>query len=254
MDVTSDIITAQENIRNKYLSINRGKIDEERVLDEAFKPITKPLKELVELGSKTPQLPQQQQQQKQPSTKSAKKKSTGLAQRYLDLVKTNRWGTDQTYGIRPSSGGYMIGSHQIKIDGDDIVIGNTRYPGTEGLYELLVKKKPGGYDNEDLNNFWTIQKQTNAYKQGYLPNATINDSSRDFKFINIIKQKLASHQGSGLFKTFHRQRAVDYKYYDDPNELVNRLRLLLASQESGSSAHDNEIIEILSELRDLKLI
>ena len=35
---------------------------------------------------------------------------------------------------------------------------------------------------------------------------------------------------------------------EDPNEFVDRLRLLLASQAAGNSSHTNEIISILEEL------
>ena len=47
---------------------------------------------------------------------------------------------------------------------------------------------------------------------------------------------------------------LDYIYWDDPNELVYRLRLLLASQAAGNPSHTNEIISIIEELRDAKVI
>ena len=39
-------------------------------------------------------------------------------------------------------------------------------------------------------------------------------------------------------------------YWDDPNELVERLYLLLAAKSAGHTNLDNEIIEIESELRE----
>ena len=47
---------------------------------------------------------------------------------------------------------------------------------------------------------------------------------------------------------------VDYVHWDDPNELVDRLRLLDASHRAGNDAHDNEILSILEELREAGLI
>jgi len=38
---------------------------------------------------------------------------------------------------------------------------------------------------------------------------------------------------------------VDYVHWDDPNELVDRLRLLDASRNTGNNAHDNEILSII---------
>ena len=40
----------------------------------------------------------------------------------------------------------------------------------------------------------------------------------------------------------------DYIYWDGPNELVDRLRLLLASRAAGSLSYINEIIFIIDEL------
>ena len=34
---------------------------------------------------------------------------------------------------------------------------------------------------------------------------------------------------------------IDYVHWDDPNELLDRLRLLMASQRVGNSGHTNEI-------------
>ena len=44
--------------------------------------------------------------------------------------------------------------------------------------------------------------------------------------------------------------AIDYVYWDDPNELVDRLGLLVASRAAGHTGHDNEITSIVEELRE----
>ncbi|KAG5318527.1 YMD3 protein, partial [Pseudoatta argentina] len=44
--------------------------------------------------------------------------------------------------------------------------------------------------------------------------------------------------------------AIDYEHWDDPNELVDRLRLLDASHRAGNNAHDNEMLSIIEELRE----
>jgi hypothetical protein len=62
--------------------------------------------------------------------------------------------------------------------------------------------------------------------------------------------------GKGLITKTHKSKntKTDYKYYNDPNELVDRLRLLHASRNAGNKAHDNEIVEILMELKEEKII
>ena len=47
---------------------------------------------------------------------------------------------------------------------------------------------------------------------------------------------------------------IDYVHWDDPNELVDRLRLLAASHQAGHNAHENEILSIIEELREAGLI
>lgn len=47
---------------------------------------------------------------------------------------------------------------------------------------------------------------------------------------------------------------IDYRHWDDPNELVDRLQLLIASKQAGNTGHDNEIISILEELKEAGII
>lgn len=47
---------------------------------------------------------------------------------------------------------------------------------------------------------------------------------------------------------------IDYIYWDDPNELVDRLRLLLASQTAGNLSHINEILSIIEKLCEANII
>jgi len=47
---------------------------------------------------------------------------------------------------------------------------------------------------------------------------------------------------------------VDYVHWDDPNELVDRLRLLDASRNAENNAHENEILSIIEELCEAGLI
>lgn len=46
----------------------------------------------------------------------------------------------------------------------------------------------------------------------------------------------------------------NYKWWSDPNMLISRLKLLLASQSAGHDGHQNEIASILQELRDADII
>ena len=68
---------------------------------------------------------------------------------------------------------------------------------------------------------------------------------------------MKTRKGKGLLpRTMVAQPGVrqEYVFWDDPNELVERLRLLLASQAAGNSSHSNEIMSVIEELRDAGII
>jgi len=48
--------------------------------------------------------------------------------------------------------------------------------------------------------------------------------------------------------------AIDYVHWDDPNELVDHMRLLEASRQADYNAHDNEMLSIIEELRETGII
>ena len=61
-------------------------------------------------------------------------------------------------------------------------------------------------------------------------------------------------KGSGLLLKSLNNRKSNYIYWDDPNELVDRLRLLLSSEGAGHNNHLNEIISIIEELKEADII
>lgn len=71
------------------------------------------------------------------------------------------------------------------------------------------------------------------------------------KHKNMSKQK----KGGNLERMFiPYTNNIVYEYYDDPNELCERLQLLISSKSVGNSNHDQEINTILEELRERNVI
>lgn len=75
------------------------------------------------------------------------------------------------------------------------------------------------------------------------------------KTARSVHKKSDPKAGEGLEENFipYNQNIV-YEYYDDPNELCERLKLLLASKSAGNSNHDQEISSIIEELRDRNIM
>jgi hypothetical protein len=104
--------------------------------------------------------------------------------------------------------------------------------------------------------------KTNAHKRYYQTNQQI-DGGKLPKYKNIIaplvlttreqEEEKQSTSGQGLLKEVNKN-AIDLIYWDDPNELVGRLHLLISSQAAGNFNHRNEIISIIEELREANII
>lgn len=71
---------------------------------------------------------------------------------------------------------------------------------------------------------------------------------------SLIKKKTGSGIDSSDFMRYDKNGNVSYTYWNDPNELVDRLRLLVASKSAGHSGHNNEIMSIVEELREADII
>lgn len=191
-----------------------------------------------------------------------------LAKEYFSKLISGNKTIDHNYGVTVQGNDWKIGNKQLEIDHNDLIIGGKRYNGTRGLYELIFMNFPDEYvySEEDLNNYARIIFDTNLHRVNFLPTGKIR-SNRGKKYKNIISQILVQAQtdesmdtyadqvlqgnpsGKGILLTEQKPNIV---YYDDPNEIVERLRILLASEAAGHSGHMNEINAIIEELKELE--
>ena len=195
-----------------------------------------------------------------------------IAIEYLSKLEKRNKDLDNVYGVRKlSKDRLMIGNSSISFNKNHIDIGTASYPKTKGLLELLFKKTPDSthINNEDLENYKDIIISTNAHRKHYKVDGEVRDS-KSLKYTNFVKKLITvsplktnrhsrkrSSLGKGLIPKYMistEDNKLDYVYWDDPNELVDRLRLLLASQAAGNPNHSNEILSIIEELREAGII
>ncbi|KYM93989.1 hypothetical protein ALC62_15398 [Cyphomyrmex costatus] len=317
--IAMEIAKTSDSIRKKYRALKTGKMEEEIALERHFKPITEPLKQIVENtveSSKDPINIETFFSEKDEEPKPKRKRpndsydrsrelsydhapsveevfeianeplvtsirhllqtSEGqeklyanygpLGQRYLKAVLSGKKAVniDVVYGVYFSDEETMLGDKRITLSkNDDIIIDGQRYDGTLGLYELIFMKFPNESicTDDDAQTYKSILLTTNAYRRGHnAGNQVLGNKGHKYKNI-IAPLVLGKKVGTGIKKKLDLPCAmsltdnrIDYVHWDDPNELVDRLRLLEASRQAGHNGHDNEILSIIEELREAGLI
>ncbi|KYN16037.1 hypothetical protein ALC57_11721 [Trachymyrmex cornetzi] len=188
-----------------------------------------------------------------------------LGQKYLKAILSGKKAVNiVVYGVYFSDEGTMLGDKRITLHkNDDIIIDGKRYDGTAGLYELIFMK----FSNEsictddDVQTYRSILLTTNVHRHGHSPSNQVM-GSKGYKNKNIIAPLVSDKKvGTGISKRVDLPRTItlndnkiNYIHWDDPNEIVDRLRLLEASRQAGHNGHDNEILSIIEELREAGLI
>ena len=176
---------------------------------------------------------------------------------------------DVPFGARLERGKLFVGSSRLTVTDNNLIIGGHTYAKTVGLGQLLFKKVPDLklLTEEDKQNYKLILLDTNVHRRDYDPTKPIK-SNKGTKYLYVIKpffrlsksksttgtSNESLSQGSGLPVMKRVKKDIDYVYWDDPNELVDRLRILLASRDAGNTGLDNEIISIIEELRESNII
>lgn len=164
-------------------------------------------------------------------------KKTSLIDRFLQRIQSNdSIEIDKATGIKSKQGKYYLGKKEIhfsKIPSEHFTIDGKVYPVTHGLMELLFLKQP------NQENISTLDERN--YKN------IIENTQLD-----PITTKVMQY-GKGMMVESNQDK--EYVYFDNPNELIQRLLLLKRSQAAGNLlAHNNEILSIEEELREANII
>ncbi|KYN00609.1 hypothetical protein ALC62_08619 [Cyphomyrmex costatus] len=298
--IAMEIAKTSDSIRKKYRALKTGKMEKEIALERHFKPITVPLKQIVENTVESPKDPINIETFYSEKTKNRSRSENDrtlifeianeplvtsirhllqtsegqeklhanygpLGQKYLKAVLSGKKAVNiDVYGVYFSDEGTMLGDKHITLNkNDDIIIDGKRYDGTPGLYELIFMKFPNESicTDDDVQTYKSILLTTNAYRRGHnAGNQVLGNKGHKYKNI-IAPLVLGKKVGTGIKKKLDLPCAmsltdnrIDYVHWDDPNELVDRLRLLEGSRQAGHNGHDNEILSIIEELRKAGLI
>ena len=124
---------------------------------------------------------------------------------------------------------------------NNIIVDGEKFRGTPGLWELIMEDKPRNYDKRDMDEYRDLLIKTNALHCDFNPNNPNPRSSGSKKWnfiLGPIWYDMKGYEGNGIVIMS-----------SDPNALLERLDLLLASQEAGHTGVGNELVSICDELK-----
>ena len=290
-ELVRDFIETRKRIKDNFMARKVGEAEYQTGLTKLFKPVTKTqkatTKEITDAQKAATEkitkelLPIREGLEKLPAVitlpqyqaieEYKKEKNLGpTVIKALDYIKPE---DKTTFGMYFKDGDFRIGDKKADIKGDNIIIDDKEYTGTDGLWELIMKDEPQeGKYTEDFLNYGKILKQTNAIYQGNNPNQNKPKSSKSSKWKYLIKP---------IWENIKKQKDEDetedeeegniYSLFDDepqpgtsgsglkilpsdPNALIDRFDLLFSSKKAGHTGVRNEIVAILDELKRQRVI
>ena len=218
----------------------------------------KPIKEGIEKIPKVITFPAY------PSIQTSEKPIEGEDTQYIGEVAveylkkfTTKNEADRTFGLYDKNGNFYIGDkHVVIVDNNTFVDGEV-YEGTPGLWDLIVSEKPSHFTEEDFLNYGNLLIKTNAIQVNNDSNNPNPKSSKSDKWKKIIrpiwgeqKKRRKKHQEDPIYSKGLGLVVLS----GDPNALLERLDLLLASQEAGHTGVRNELVGICDELKRMQVI
>ncbi|KAL4126067.1 hypothetical protein QTP88_010298 [Uroleucon formosanum] len=234
-EVLGELIKAKENIKRKYTALKQGKADIHSLLSETLSPIIEPLKQNI--NKTTFQAPPTQQDI---DIQDSNDTGDSLVFKINDWYKS--YDIDKTYGPKiRANGSVHLGKKEINLVDNTLTIEDISYPLTQGLGNLIFSKNPKLYNKNDLDAYKSILIQTSAHLTA--DGRKIKQGGNKYHY--LIQNLFPS--GAGLSVKLQKHNLV---YWNDPNELVERLKLLLASKAAGNTGVSNEILSIFEELHE----
>ena len=248
--IVKEYLELKKNIRNNLLSERIGEQQLQTDLSKFYKPITetqkatareiteelKPIREGIE---KLPEAIQPIVKATEEEEEDDEKLIGEIAKDYLNMELR-----DKKFGIRKEKGHHYIGNKHVIVKNNDIIITKTgeKLEGTRGLWELIMSKNPQNFTDMDYDNYKYLIITSNVLHRGDNPKNPYPKASGSFKWVYLLgpiwKNKKEKYQGQGVVVI-----------PSDPNALLERLDLLLASQEAGHTGVRNELVSICDELK-----
>ena len=259
--IVKEYLELKKKIRSNFLSERIGEQQLQTDLSKFYKPITetqkaatreiteglKPIREGIEklpeaiqpLGKTT----EEEEKEEEEEEEDDEELIGEIAYNFL-----NRPNRDTNFGIRKEKGHHYIGNQHVIIKENNIFLPkfNERFDGTRGLWELIMSKNPENFTDKDYDNYEDLMIITNAlHRNNDEDNPHPKGNHRSYKWVNILRP-IWNRKKGGIYLPKGEGVVV---IPSDPNALLERLDLLLASQKAGHTGVRNELVSICDELK-----
>ena len=260
--IVKEYLELKKKIRDNLLSERIGEQQLQTDLSKFYKPITetqkattreiteglKPIKEGIE---KIPEAIQTivEEEEEEEKYEEDRELVGDIAYYYLNIPNP-----DKDFGISKKGKDHYIGKEHVIIKDNNIFLpklGET-FVGTRGLWELLTSKNPENFDDKDYNDYEDLMIMTNAlHRDNDENNPHPKGNHKSYKWVNIIRPIWYRKKSRTIFpkkrEGYEGEGVVVIP--SDPNALLERLDLLLASQKAGHTGVRNELVSICDELK-----
>lgn len=153
---------------------------------------------------------------------------------------------DQIFGMRKVRDKYILGSKMVTIDDlSNIIVDDNQYPGTDGLWKLIMEKIPitTDYSPADFRNYKDLAKDTQLLSH---PNIESREG-KPTRITSMFKHKLLTSKKSKGDGVHFLPSSI--------KGLSSKLNVLLAEYAAGNNTSTRtEIVSILDELKRRKRI
>ena len=287
--IVKEYLELKKNIRDNFLSERIGEQQLQTDLSKFYRPITetqkattreiteglKPIREGIEKLPESFTFPPTQplgkatEEEEDEEDEEEEEEDESVGEIAIHYLNKNKQFRDITFGIRKEKGHHYIGNQHVIVKDNDIIIAKDgeRFEGTPGLWELITLKKPVGFSKKDEDEYGSLMVKTNALYKHYDPNKVPRSSGSDkwryilspiwykkrgFSEEDVIRMTKDKNYRKKLIRKMRKSKYEGKGVVvipSDPNALLERLDLLLASQEAGHTGVRNELVSICDELK-----
>ena len=229
----------QTDLSKFYKPITETQKATAREITEGLKPIREGIEKLPEAIQPLGKATEEEEEKEKEEDEDDEELVGEIAKDYLNMEFR-----DKKFGIRKEGLHHYIGNKHVIIKDNDIIIPKTgeRLEGTTGLWELIMSKNPQNFTDMDYDKYKYLIITSNVLHRGDNPANPYPKASGSYKWTFLLgpiwKSKKKEYEGEGVVVI-----------PSDPNALLERLDLLLASQEAGHTGVRNELVSICDELK-----